>query len=239
MYHFCLTSAMRQNKTHEAFWLWVNEYKPGVGSCILHRPIEKKGRANCCILLRGTAGCRRSAMLLHCTKRLAAKLPQDHVSNPPSAVSSDERTPLGEWHGHLLLLDRRQCVIFCLDLTRYVLFLPGLRAAQLADLGRWHLELFLATFAVQGLPSSHLVRLELMFGPLRIDCRTDRSVLGSLRVAADDLRYGSLPRVSNVLDLDPLVISHELNQRPRRAGKTLIWPAEAMRKLVEEAVQHV
>jgi len=120
-----------------------------------------------------------------------------------------------------------------------VLFLPGLRAPQFADLGRWHRELFLATLAVQGMPSSHLARFELMFGPLRIDYQTDRSVLGSLRVAADDLRYGSLPRVSNVLDLDPLVISHELNQRPCRVGKACIWPTESMRKLVEEAVRRV
>lgn len=178
-------------------------------------------------------------MLLHCTKRLAAKLLPDHFRNPPPAVSLGERSPLGEWHGHLLLLDRRQCVMFCHDLTRYVLFLPGLRAPQFADLGRWHREMFLATLAMQGMPSSHLARLELTFGPLRIDCWTDRSVLGSLRVAADDLRYGSLPRVANVLDLDPLVISHELNQRPCRVGKACIWPAEAMRKLVEEAVQQV
>lgn len=178
-------------------------------------------------------------MLLHCTKRLAAKLPHDHFRNAAASSSQDERTTLGEWHGHLLLLDHRQCVMFCHDLTRYVLFLPGLRAAQFADLGRWHRELFLATLAVQGIPSSHLARLELMFGSLRIDCRTDRSVVGSLRVAADDLRYGSLPRVANVLDLDPLVISHELNQRPCRIGKTWVWPAEAMQKLVEEAVQQV
>lgn len=178
-------------------------------------------------------------MLLHCTKKLAGKFPHSQVGNPPSAVLPDERTPLGEWHGHLLLLDRRQCVVLCHDRTRYVLFLPGLRAAQFADLDRWFRELFFATLAMQGMPSSHLARLELMFGPLRIDCRTDRSVLGSLRVAADDLRYGSLPRVANVLDLDPLVISHELNQRPCRIGKTCIWPAEAMRKLVEEAVRRV
>lgn len=180
-----------------------------------------------------------AAMLLHCTKRLAAKLPYAHSSNPSSAGSQDERTPLGEWHGHLLLLDRRQCVMFCHDLTRYVLFLPGLRATQFAELGRWHRELFLATLATQGLSSSHLARLEFLMGPLQIDCQTNWSVLGSLRVAADDLRYGSLPRVPNVLDLDPLAMSHKLNQRPCRAGKAWIWPAKAMRKLVEEAVQRV
>lgn len=118
-------------------------------------------------------------------------------------------------------------------------FFQGFARRSLPTLGRWYRELFLATLAVQGLPSSYLAGLELMSGPLRIDCRTDRSVLGSLRVAADDLRYGSLPRVANVLDLDPLVISHELNQRPCRVGKACIWPAEAMRKFVEEAVQQV
>ena len=176
-------------------------------------------------------------MLLHCTKRVAEKLPDDQFRRSPSAGSPDERPLLGEWHGHLLLLDRRQCVMFCHDLTRYVLFLPGLRAAQFADLSRWHQELFLTTLAAQDLPSSHLGCLKLILGPLQMDCRTDRSVLGSLRVAADDLRYGSLPRVVNVLNLDQIAISHEFNQRPCRVGKTCLWPAEAMRKLIEETVQ--
>ena len=47
------------------------------------------------------------------------------------------------------------------------------------------------------------------------------------------------PFSDNILDLDSLAISHKLNQRPCRAGKALIWPSEAMRKLVEEAVQRV
>ena len=153
--------------------------------------------------------------------------------------SEEEDRRLGEWHGHLLLMDRRQCVMCCHDLTRYVLFIPGLRAAQFADVGRLHRELFLETLAALGMSSSQLARVTLLLGPLQIDCRTDRSVLGSLRVAADDLQFGYLPRVPNVLDLDPLVISHQLNQRPCMAGKVLIWPAKAMRTLVEEAVQQV
>lgn len=81
-------------------------------------------------------------MLLHCTKRLAEKIPHGHFSNLASAASPDEPAPLGEWHKHLLLLDRRQCVMFCHDLTRYGPFLPGLRAPH-----------FLATLAAQGIPS--------------------------------------------------------------------------------------
>ncbi|WHZ13943.1 MAG: hypothetical protein OJF52_000778 [Nitrospira sp.] len=173
-------------------------------------------------------------MILHCTKRLAVKLPPKLFSDAAPPASDAEHVPLGGWHGHLLILDRRQCVMFCHDLTRYVLFLPGLCAPQFSDLGRWHRELFLATLATQGVPSRSLTYLDSSLGPCHADARTDRSVLGSLRVAADDLQYGSLPRVPNVLDLDPVAISHQLNQRPCQVRTTWIRPDEAMRNLIEE-----
>jgi hypothetical protein len=64
-----------------------------------------------------------------------------------------------------------------------------------------------------------LARLEHLLGLLQIDSKADRSVLGSLRVPADELRYGSLPRVAHVLDLDPLVVSHKVHHRPCMVGK--------------------
>ena len=59
------------------------------------------------------------------TKRLVAKLQPDRSRDAATAGLSGERMPLGEEQGHLLLLDRRQCVLFCHDLTSYLLFLPG------------------------------------------------------------------------------------------------------------------
>ncbi|MBK5273919.1 MAG: hypothetical protein JJE30_02555 [Desulfuromonadales bacterium] len=78
-------------------------------------------------------------MLLHCTKKLAAKLPE--VSATPLAETSH----LGSWHAHLLTIDRRQCVMFCHDESHYVLFQPGLVKTNFADLGRLHRELFLSS----------------------------------------------------------------------------------------------
>ncbi|MDH5667261.1 MAG: hypothetical protein OEY86_04540 [Nitrospira sp.] len=178
-----------------------------------------------------------SPMRLHCTKKLAANLPPELLSGPTPAYFEGANRRLWDWHGHLVLLDRRQCVMFCHDLTRYLLVLPGLRAAEFKEIGRLHRELFLTTIAALGVSSSQLAQLALLLGPLQIDCRTDRSVLGSLRVASDDLQFGYLPRVQNVLDLDPLAMSHQLNTRPCMAEKVLIWPAVVMKKLVEEAVQ--
>jgi len=39
-----------------------------------------------------------------------------------SIVNVFVNTLLGEWHGHLLLLDRRQRVLLCHDLMPYMLF---------------------------------------------------------------------------------------------------------------------
>ncbi len=82
-------------------------------------------------------------MITHCTQKLAAKLPE--VSAPPLS----ETSPLGSWHAHLYTIDRRQCVLFCHDTTRYILFAAGLRKEQFADLGRLHRELFLTTLAAE------------------------------------------------------------------------------------------
>ncbi|MDP1591071.1 MAG: hypothetical protein Q8M07_25175, partial [Prosthecobacter sp.] len=73
--------------------------------------------------------------------------------------------PLSSWHGHLLTIDRRQCVLFCHDATLYVLFMPGLRAPQLAELGRWHRDLFLAVLQAQGLAHDRIACAALALGP--------------------------------------------------------------------------
>lgn len=161
-------------------------------------------------------------MIIHCSKKLAAKLPD--VSSMPLELTS----PLGGWHGHLVTLDRRQCAMFCHDATRYTLFLPGLRKEHYPELGsKWFRQLYLATLAMFGCSEAQIKKVELAMGPIRFDTATDRSVQGSLRIAKLDLEawlYG-LP---NVMDIDPLVISCRLSERPVTVYGKLIWPCKAM-----------
>lgn len=104
-------------------------------------------------------------MLLHYTNGLAAKLPNDHFRNSSPTLSQDERTSLGEWQGHLLILARRQCVLFCHNLPGYVLFFQALcdavyRFSTLAS----------QVVARQACPVGHAVRSpgasEMPLGPL-------------------------------------------------------------------------
>ena len=124
-------------------------------------------------------------------------------------------------------------MLFCHDATRYVLFLPGLRAPQLAELGRWQRDLFLAVLQAQGLAHHRIARAGLTLGPLWVDRQTDRSVLVSLRIAAQGLKIGALDRTTNVMELEPITISRWLNERPCRVYNRLVWPGQAMREIVE------
>ncbi|MBI5632013.1 MAG: hypothetical protein HZA15_00805 [Nitrospirae bacterium] len=162
-------------------------------------------------------------MIIHCTQKMAVKLSE--VSAEPLL----ETSPLGSWHALLYTVNRRQCVMFCHDASRYILFLPSLVKADFADLGRLHRELFLATLAKQGVADLQLKKIALALGPMRYDCATDRSVLGSMNVARSDLSF-ALEFEERALD--PIAIAGRLNKRPTRAGRVLIWPERAMLELV-------
>ncbi|MDD2336411.1 MAG: hypothetical protein PHD01_07515 [Geobacteraceae bacterium] len=159
-------------------------------------------------------------MIIHCTQKLAAKLP--NVSMAPIA----ETSPLGSWHAHLLHYDRRQCVLFCHDESRYCLFLPGLLKADFAELGRLHRELFLATLVALNVPEMLINRVALALGPVQFDRKTDRSVLGSLRTADIDLSW--LIHETHVLDCDPLAVALKLNERPTSVMGKWIDPEKVM-----------
>jgi Domain of unknown function (DUF6933) len=166
-------------------------------------------------------------MIVHCTQKLAVKLPE--VSATPLA----ETSPLGSWHANLYRYDRRQCVMFCHDDTRFSLFLPGMVKADFAELGRLHREIFLATLMAMNVPQSLLARVALFLGPMRCDRKTDRSVLGSLRTADLDLSW--LIHGVNVLDCDPLALSLKLNERPASVKGRWLRPSKALLERIDQA----
>jgi len=165
-------------------------------------------------------------MLLHCTQKLAAKLPAY------STTPLEESSPLGSWHANLYRYDRRQCVLFCHDESRYCLFLPGLVKVDFAGLGRLHRELFLATLMVLDVPELLLKRVSLALGPVQFDRNTDRSVLGSLRTADIDLSW--LIDDLHVLDCNPLAVSVKLNERPMTVRGRWLDPAQEMLARIDQ-----
>lgn len=165
-------------------------------------------------------------MIIHATRKLAARLPD--VS--PEALRED--SPLGSWHADRLVIDRRQCVLFCHDETRSALFVPGLRKELFADLGaRSFRPLFSATLAAMGCPPGQVAQAELALGPFRFDTATDHSVLSSMRIVRQDLE-GHIARVPNVLMLDPVAVAVDLCDRPATVRGKWIRPDRRLLELV-------
>jgi hypothetical protein len=164
-------------------------------------------------------------MIFHCTKALAAKLPS--VSATPLADSN----PLGSWHAHLHVVDRRQCVMFCHDTTRFVLFEAGLKKEQFHNLGQFHKQLYLASLIAMGVPAATLKRIELAMGPTSFDSKTDRSVLGTLNQSRFEFDF-FLDDYSHILEVDPLIAAKWFNHRPLSIRGKYIWADEQMRALL-------
>ena len=164
-------------------------------------------------------------MIFHCTKALAAKLPS--VSPTPLT----DKNPLGSWHAHLHTIDRRHCVMFCHDSTRFVLFEAGLKKEQFYNLGQFHKQLYLAALISMGVPEATLKRVELAMGPASFDTATDRSVLGTLNQSRFEFDF-FLDDYNHILEVDPLIAARWFNHRPLTARGKWLWADKEMLALV-------
>jgi hypothetical protein len=166
-------------------------------------------------------------MILHCSKKLAAKLP--HVSQTPL----QETSPLGSWHGHLVLIDRRQCLLLCHDASRFMLFLPGVLKEDFMALNARFRELFALVLAQSGCTELQIRKVGLALGPLACDTVTDRSVQGAIRIAKEDIESW-LWDTPNVLQVDPVAASCQLNERPTTIRGKWLWPRKVMLEIIAD-----
>lgn len=164
-------------------------------------------------------------MIFHCTKALATKLPN------VSPTSLADTNPLGSWHAHLHIIDRRQCIMFCHDTTRFVLFESGLKIEQFQNLGQLHKQLYLAALISMGVSEATLKRTELAIGPAQFDTVTDRSVLGTMNQSRSDFDY-FIADYNNILEVDAIIAAKWFNHRPLTARGVWLWADKSMLELV-------
>ena len=172
-------------------------------------------------------------MIIHCTRKLYAKLPERG-----SATNGDTH-PLGDWHSNLYTIDRRQCVLFCHDKTRFALFSAGLKKPDFENIDYLFNDLFINTLLKSGYPFETVEYAAnlMQAADIVFDMNCNRSVLGTMRSVYHQDLYGALMRVNNVMDLLPYSTSAKLNDRPTRVKgmrtSECLWPKDEMRTLLE------
>lgn len=177
---------------------------------------------------------------LHCTKKLLSKLPllEDGRlrSRRPalSNVCDFKANPLDNWHANLILLQRRQCVLFVHDATRFPVFVPALKKADFAELDYYFRDGFMNTLLKVGAEEQHMEAAEKLLAPLACDNDCNRSVQGTLNQMGQELGFMLEYDNASVTDLASYQVGAHMAHRPTSVkGRDYIWPDEEMLELLK------
>ena len=94
----------------------------------------------------------QSKMILHCTKKLFAKLPEKLKATTQPTTAIGIQAQWLNWHANLITIQIMQCVIVVHDATRFTLFISCLTKKDFANLG-WHFnDVFINTLLKCDMP---------------------------------------------------------------------------------------
>ena len=179
-------------------------------------------------------------MILHCTKKLYAKLPEKVKAAEQPATAIGIQAQWLNWHANLITIQRRQCIIAVHDATRFTLFIPCLTKKDFANLD-WHFnDVFINTLLKSDMPPELVNAAATNYKPLTFDTTCNRSVQGTMNQVAQEIDYGLYYKSASVADINPYRYSADLNHRPCgvKGQKDYIWPDREMAKFLNNLPQH-
>jgi len=181
---------------------------------------------------------------LHCTKKLIAKLPLHESgrlkSNNPLANSvangeSAKPMPLSGWHANLTILQRRNCVLFVHDETRFPVLVTCLAKPDFANLD-WHFQhALMNTLLELDASQDQLDAAAAALMPLVCDTSCDRSVQGTMNQMNQDLEHMLWYDSIDITELNPYRTGVGLADRPCgvNGGKSYVRPDKEMLMLLD------
>lgn len=180
---------------------------------------------------------------IHSTKKLLIKLPVNEQgilppdkNAPPHQGNNTEHAEsvLSGWHANLITLQRRNCILFVHDVTRFPLFIPCLTNPDFAALDWYFQDAFMNTLLKIGADDSMMNRAGALLQPLCFDTDCNRSVQGTINQMAGDIEYSIDFRDVNIQDVSPYRMSAWLADRPCtiKGQKDCVWPIKAMGELL-------
>jgi hypothetical protein len=151
--------------------------------------------------------------------------------------AEEQSSVLGDWHANITTIQRRQCLVFTHDQTRFSLALMCVTQKELKELTFWFSDMLANTMLKLGYPAELMERAMSSFNQLSFDTQCSRSVQGTLRNMIWDLESFTWDG-TEITALAPYSISARLCERPCRIKGMreldCLWPAKEMQKLLEQ-----
>lgn len=144
---------------------------------------------------------------LQCTQKLLKEVGQEHKEAIIPTV------PLGCWHANLLILDRRKCVLFTNDRTRYSFLVAGLTKPVFMNLDEVFRQ---GLFRCLRLEEFSQESIESVLDEIReIACTrtSNRSILGTMNEMANIIKW-TVSAEGGLLNVDIDEMNLQLNKIP-------------------------
>ena len=178
---------------------------------------------------------------IHCTKKLDTKLPLDSSARLkrklpiPHAANDEPASPLSGWHANLLTIQRRNCVFFVHDSTRFPLLATCLTKPDFAELDWWFQDALMNTLLKSGANQAQMDAAESALAELVCDLECDRSVQATMNRMGQDLEHQIWYNRLSISDLAPYRTGAWLAERPCtvKGVKGAIWPQREMLALLD------
>ncbi|WP_409159963.1 DUF6933 domain-containing protein [Pectobacterium sp. B2J-2] len=178
---------------------------------------------------------------LHSTHKLFGHLPLNNSGQFAATPRSQwlftqpaiDINPLSNWHGNLITLQRRNCVLLVHDATRFPLVIPALIKKDFAELNNYFVDSFINTLLKCGADEAQLNAAQHYLRPLQVDTQCSRSVQGTLNQMKGDIKHIVWFDNLKVAELSGYALSQQMADRPCSVkDKGYLWPQKEMLTLL-------
>lgn len=154
--------------------------------------------------------CCSSMQLIRCTGKLQKEL---GLKKSNLAEISPKFSFMGQWHANLIYIDRRKCLVFVNDRTRFNFIEPDVSRAYIRDMADWFQGSLSCVLHEENLPKEVINRILSEYDEIRFAKTDSKSVLGSLNDLALNYEYMILNNGGVYSPMVPEII-RKLNHMP-------------------------
>jgi hypothetical protein len=178
---------------------------------------------------------------LHATRKLFDRLPLSDAGQLAVTPRSQwlfeqpvlDINPLSGWHGNLVTLQRRQCVLLVHDATRFPLVLPALSKPDFAELNDRFVDVLMNTLLKVGAEEAQMNAAQKYLRPLQVEIGCNRSALGTLNQMKFEIECYVAHDGVNIAEMTGYRLGAWLADTPRSVkGRGYLWPNKEMLSLL-------
>jgi hypothetical protein len=144
---------------------------------------------------------------IQCTQKLLKEAGQEYQGAIIPTV------PLGCWHANLLILDRRKCVLFANDQTRYSFLVPGLKKPDFKLLAEVFRQNLFRNLMRDGFSQEGIEKVLDEIREVAFTRTSSRSVLGTMNDMANIIKW-TVQDEGGLLNVDVAELNSKLNRMP-------------------------